>query len=50
MGRERKELSPGLRGFSIDNYIIYYPEADFGIDVIRILSGFRDIPALFEVE
>lgn len=50
MGRERSELSPGLRGFPIDNYIIYYRETDFGIDVIRILSGFRDIPALFEVE
>jgi len=50
MGRERRELSPGLRGFPIDNYIIYYRETEFGIDVIRKLSGFRDIPARFEIE
>jgi toxin ParE1/3/4 len=50
MGRERTELSPGLRGFPIDNYIMYYRETDFGIEVIRILSGFRDIPALFKIE
>lgn len=50
MGRERAELSPGLRGFPVENYMIFYRETEFGIEVIRVLSGFRDIPALFEAE
>ena len=50
MGRERTELSPGLRGFPVDNYMIFYRETDFGIDVIRVLSGFRNIPSFFEAE
>ena len=50
MGRQRSELSSGLRGFPVDNYIIFYRETDFGIEVIRVLSGFRDIPVLFEPE
>lgn len=28
---------------------IYHRETEFDIDVIRILSGFRDIPARFEI-
>ncbi len=47
MGINRDELMPALRSFPIGNYLIFYfPIAD-GIEVIRVLSGMRDIDALF---
>ncbi len=47
MGKSYALLSPGLRGFIIDDYIIfYYPRAD-GIDIARVVSGSRDLESLF---
>ena len=47
MGINRDKLMPALRSFPIGNYLIFYfPIAD-GIEVIRVLSGMRDIDALF---
>ena len=47
MGRSRAELSPGLRGFPVGNYLIFYRQAGTGIEVVRVLHGSRDIEALF---
>src|SRR5262245_10879123 len=47
MGRLRADLAQGLRGFPVDDYMIYYREADEGIDVVRVLHAARDIEALF---
>ena len=47
IGRDRHEVSPGLRSFPIGNYVIFYQPASEGIDIVRILSGARDIPPLF---
>ncbi|HKD56023.1 MAG TPA: type II toxin-antitoxin system RelE/ParE family toxin, partial [Hyphomicrobiaceae bacterium] len=42
-GRQRPELTPGLRSFPTGDYIVFYlPLAD-GIEVVRILSGYLDI-------
>lgn len=42
-GRDRSELAERLRSFPIGNYLVFYrPEAD-GIDVVRVLNGYRDI-------
>ena len=47
MGKSYDRLSVGLRGFSLDDYIIfYYPRAD-GIDIARVINGYRDLEALF---
>lgn len=47
VGRNREDLAPNLRSFPVGNYVVFYqPEPD-GIIVARILSGARDIPALF---
>lgn len=47
MGKSYEQLSPNLRGFSIEDYIIfYYPRQD-GIDVTRVISGYRDLESLF---
>lgn len=47
MGRNYEELAPGLRGFPIGNYIIFYRKIETGIEVNRLLSGYRDIETLF---
>lgn len=48
MGRRCDELSPGLRGLPVGNYLIFYRQAGQGIDVVRVLHGARDIEALFD--
>lgn len=47
MGKSYNKLAPGLRGVTVDDYIVlYYPRED-GIDVIRVTSGYRDLKSLF---
>jgi toxin ParE1/3/4 len=47
MGVARDELLPGLRMFPVRGYLIFYhPSAD-GIEVVRVLSGRRDVEAVF---
>ena len=47
IGRVRDELAPGLRSFPVGRYAIFYRRAKGGIEIVRVLSGWRDIPALF---
>ncbi len=48
MGRERPELSPGLRSFVVGHHVIFYRLFDSGVEVVRVLDGVRDLPPLFE--
>ncbi len=48
MGRERPELSPGLRSFAKGNYIVFYRLIQDGVQVARIYHGARDIEAIFD--
>jgi toxin ParE1/3/4 len=48
MGRKRFELSAGVRRFAVGNYVIFYRPCSNGIEIIRVLHGSRDIPAIFE--
>lgn len=50
IGRQREELSPLLRSFPVSNYLIFYRPRSDGIDIVRVLSGFRDLPDFFAVE
>ena len=50
MARLRPELSEGLRAFPVDDYVVFYREADQGIEIVRVLHGARDIAALFSTE
>lgn len=45
MGRKRPELGEALRSFPIGNYVIFYLPNDEGIEIIRVLSRYRDIDA-----
>jgi toxin ParE1/3/4 len=48
MGRLWEELNPPLRSFPVGNYLIFYrPSARSGIEVISVVSGYRDIEAFF---
>jgi toxin ParE1/3/4 len=47
IGRSRAELSPGLRGLPVGNYVIFYRQVSTDIEVVRVLHGSRDIEALF---
>lgn len=48
LGRKRFELAPNLRSLSAGNYVIFYRPISDGIQLIRVLHGARDIPALFD--
>lgn len=47
MGRERTELSPSMRSFTVGRYIIFYRTGELGVAIVRILHGSRDIEGLF---
>lgn len=47
IGRERNELIPGIRSFPVGRYLIFYRIVEKMLQVVRILSGYRDIDALF---
>ncbi len=48
MGRERPEIEHGIRSFPVGNYHIFYQIETDALIIVRILSGYRDIPAMFE--
>jgi toxin ParE1/3/4 len=48
LGKNYHKLKPNLKGFFVDNYIIfYYPQSD-GIIILRVVSGYRDLEKFFE--
>lgn len=47
MGRRRDALSPGLRSFTVGDYLIFYLPQKQGIVLLRVLSGYRDLDLLF---
>ena len=48
MGRRRDELSSSLRSFPLDDYLIFYIPIEDGIEVVRVISGYRDLDTLFD--
>ncbi len=48
MGRRRDELLPSLQSFPVDDYLIFYRPIEGGIEILRVVSGYRDLNALFE--
>ncbi|WP_088241837.1 type II toxin-antitoxin system RelE/ParE family toxin [Calothrix rhizosoleniae] len=47
MGKSYEMFSPRLRGFTVDDYIIFYYPREDGIDIARVVSGYRDLESLF---
>lgn len=47
MGKSYSKLAANLRGFVVEDYIIFYYSREDGIDIVRVISGYRDFEALF---
>ena len=47
IGRSYADLAPGLRGVSVEGYIILYRSTENGIQIIRVVSGYRNLKYLF---
>lgn len=47
MGKNYSQLSLSLRWFIVDDYIIFYYSREDGIDIARVVSGYRDLESLF---
>ncbi|MFQ5424073.1 MAG: type II toxin-antitoxin system RelE/ParE family toxin [Phycisphaerae bacterium] len=47
MGRSRSDLGRGVRGFPVGDYLVLYHPIDGGIEVLRVIHGSRDVPAVF---
>lgn len=48
IGRKRDELAADLRSVAEGNYVIFYRLAGGGgVEVVRVLHGARDLPAIF---
>ncbi len=47
MGKSYSKLAPGLRGFVVENYIIFYYAKKDGINIARVVSGYQDLELLF---
>jgi toxin ParE1/3/4 len=50
MGRAREELRPGMRSYPVYPYLIFYRVTPTYVEVLRVIHGSRDLPALFERE
>ncbi|MGK7889807.1 MAG: type II toxin-antitoxin system RelE/ParE family toxin [Leptolyngbyaceae cyanobacterium] len=47
LGRPRNEILPNLRSLPISNYLILYMPIGQDIEILRVVSGYRDLSALF---
>ncbi|MFP4121693.1 type II toxin-antitoxin system RelE/ParE family toxin [Coleofasciculus sp.] len=46
MGKTYSSIKANLRGFIVENYIIFYFPRPDGIDIARIINGYRDLESL----
>ncbi|MEH2012296.1 type II toxin-antitoxin system RelE/ParE family toxin [Nostoc sp.] len=50
MGRSYAHIKPLLRGLPLDGYVILYQVLDDGVEILRVVSGNRDLESLFANE
>ncbi|ACK70278.1 plasmid stabilization system [Gloeothece citriformis PCC 7424] len=50
IGKSYDKFMSNLRGFIVNDYIIFYYPIDEGIYVLRVVSGYRDLESLFSDE
>jgi toxin ParE1/3/4 len=48
LGRKRDELAAGVRSLPVDAYLIFYRLIEDGIEILRVVSGYQDLEALFD--
>ena len=47
IGRAYTEIESSLRGISLSGYIIFYRVNENSIEIVRVVSGYRDLDSLF---
>ncbi|OUL27192.1 plasmid stabilization protein [Nostoc sp. RF31YmG] len=47
MGRSYADIEPSLRGIPLESYIILYRLIADGIEIVRVVSGYRNLQSLF---
>jgi toxin ParE1/3/4 len=47
IGRSYGEIEPSLRGVPLNGYIIFYRLIENGVEIVRVVSGYRNLEALF---
>lgn len=47
IGRSYAELKPNLRGIPLMGYIIFYQVVGGGVEIVRVLSAYRDLESMF---
>lgn len=47
MGRSYAEIEPSLRGVPLDGYVILYRVREDSLEIVRVVSGYRDLSSLF---
>jgi len=48
LGRQRDDIFPGVKSLSVDNYLVFYTATPSRVDILRVVSGYRDLKMLFE--
>ena len=49
-GRSRDELRRGLRSVLVQPYLVFYSVVDQTVEIVRVLHGWRDLPAALRVD
>ena len=49
LGREREELQAGIRSLVIYPPVLFYRISGTTVEIVRVLDGRRDLPAIFFV-
>ena len=48
IGKPYENIRPGLRGLGLMNYIIFYQVSETDIEILRVVSGYRNLQNVFE--
>jgi toxin ParE1/3/4 len=46
LGQKRPEMGPNLRSFCVGSYVVFYRPRKQGVEIARVMSGYRDIDSL----
>jgi toxin ParE1/3/4 len=47
MGKSYDEIIRGLKGIVLDRYIIFYQLKSEELEIVRVVSGYRNLEAVF---
>ncbi len=47
MGRSYENIKSNLRGVPLDDYIIFYRVINSEVEIMRVISGYRNLESLF---